>query len=123
MSNTLSLRNTWDLIAILIAIATFLLAAISEFYIGQHYMRPTMVLLFTVLFGNLARHGLRGDRWAKHILFWFGFLMSCMAFMGIFFAQRPKELLGDLFLPVWIAMFLLVAWLTWQYKRSNGIEL
>ena len=123
MSNTLSLRNTWDLIAILIAIATFLLAAISEFYIGQHYMRPTMVLLFTVLFGNLARHGLRGERWAKHILFWFGFLMSCMAFMGIFFAQRPKELLGDLFLPVWIAMFLLVAWLTWQYKRSNGIEL
>ena len=123
MSNTLSLRNTWDLIAILIAIRTFLLAAISEFYIGQHYMRPTMVLLFTVLFGNLARHGLRGDRWAKHILFWFGFLMSCMAFMGIFFAQRPKELLGDLFLPVWIAMFLLVAWLTWQYKRSNGIEL
>lgn len=123
MTNTLSLRNTWDLIAILIAIATFLLAAISEFYIGQHYMRPTMVLLFTVLFGNLARHGLRGERWAKHILFWFGFLMSCMAFMGIFFAQRPKELLGGLFLPVWIAMFLLVAWLTWQYKRKNAIEL
>lgn len=123
MSNTLSLRNTWDLIAVLIAIATFLLAAISEFYIGQHYMRPTMVLVFTVFFGNLARHGLRGARWAKNILFWFGFLMSCMAFMGIFFAQRPKELLGGLFLPVWIAMFLLVAWLTWQYKRKNDIAL
>ena len=123
MSNILSLRNTWDLIAILIAVATFLLAVISEFFIGQHYMRPTMVLLFTVIFGNLARHGLRGERWAKHMLFWFGFLMSCMAFMGIFFAQRPKELFGTFFLPIWVVMFLLVAWLTWQYKRKNDIAL
>ena len=123
MSNILSLRNTWDLIAILIAVATFLLAVISEFFIGQHYMRPTMVLLFTVIFGNLARHGLRGERWAKHMLFWFGFLMSCMAFMGIFFAQRPKELSGTFFLPIWVVMFLLVAWLTWQYKRKNDIAL
>ena len=123
MGNILSLRNTWDLIAVLIAVATFLVAVSSEFYIGQHYMRPTMVLLFTVLFGNFARHGLRGERWAKHVLFWFGFLMSCMAFMGIFFAQRPKVLLGDLFLPVWITLFLLVAWLTWQYKRKNNIAL
>ena len=122
MSKTFSLNNTWDLIAVLIALGTFL-AAMYQFVIGQHYMIPTMILLWTVLFGNLARFGLRGDRWAKHVLFWYGFLMSCMAFMGIFFAQRPKELLGGLFLPVWIAMFLLVAWLTWQYKRGNEIKL
>ncbi|MEM9209019.1 MAG: hypothetical protein AAGA61_07225 [Pseudomonadota bacterium] len=122
MSNTLSLKNTWDLIVALIAVGTFL-AAMYQFVIGEHYMIPTMILLPTVVLGNFARFGLRGDRWAKHILFWFGFLMSCMAFMGIFFAQRPKELLGPLFLPVWIAMFVLVAWLTWQYKQKNAISL
>ena len=122
MSNTLSLKNTWDLIAMLVALGTFA-AAMYQFVVGQHYMIPTMILLWTVLFGNLARYGLRGDLWAKHVLFWYGFLMSCMAFMGIFFAQRPMVILGDLFLPIWIAMFLLVAWLTWQYKRRNAISL
>lgn len=122
MGNTLSLKNSWDLVAGLVAAATFV-AAMYQFVIGQHYIIPTSILLWTVVFGNLARHGLKGARWAKHVLFWYGFLMSAMGFMGIFFAQRPKEILGGLFLPVWIAGFLLVAWLTWQYRRSNDLSL
>ena len=122
MKNAFSLKNTWDLIAVLVAVAAFTVA-MYQFAIEEHYIIPTSILLWTVLFGNLARYGLRGERWAKHILFWFGFLMSCMAFMGIFFAQRPKEILGAAFLPVWIAMFLLVAYLTWQYKHKNSLSL
>ena len=122
MTSTFSLKNTWDLAAAVLAVVTFV-AAMYQFVIGQHYMIPTMILLWTVLFGNLARFGLRGDRWAKHVLFWFGFLMSCMAFMGIIFAQRPKELLGTFFLPIWVVIFILVAFLTWQYREKNELEL
>lgn len=122
MKTLFSLRNSWDLLAIAIAALAFV-AAGYQFVIGKHYMIPTMILFWVVLFGNLARHGLRGDRWAKHLLFWFGFLMTCMSFMGIFFAQAPKEILGSAFLPVWIAMFALVAFLTWQYRKTNELEL
>lgn len=122
MNNVLSLRNSWDLIAVLVAIATFGMA-MYQFVVGEHYMIPTAILFWTILFGNLARRGLQGAKWAKYLLFWYGFLMSCLAFMGIFFAQAPKVALGSLFLPVWIAMFLLVAWLTWQYRRANSLTL
>ena len=122
MKNALALKNSWDLIAVLVAVLTFAMA-MYQFVIGQHYMIPTMWLLWTVLFANLARYGLRGAPWAKHMLFWYGFLMSCMAFMGIFMAGEPKKILGGLFLPVWIAGFLLVVYLTWQYKRRNEISL
>lgn len=122
MNKSLSFANSWDLVAGVVAVATFA-AAMYQFVIGQHYIIPTSILLWTVLFGNLARHGLRGERWAKHLLFWFGVLMSAMGFMGIFFAQRPREIFGGLFLPVWITGFLLVAWLTWRYRRANRLRL
>jgi len=122
MKNVFALKNSWDLFAVLVAVATFGMA-MYQFVIGKHYMIPTMWLLWTVLFGNLARYGLRGAPWAKHILFWFGFLMSCMGFMGIFFAQALRERLDGLFLVVWIPGFLLVAWLTWQYQRKNELSL
>lgn len=122
MNNAFSLKNAWDLIAILIAVLAFG-GAMYQFVIGKHYMIPTMYLFWTVFFGNLARYGMRGERWAKHILFWFGFLMSCMGFMGIFFAQALRERLDALFLPVWISGFLVVAFLTWQYRRRNELAL
>lgn len=121
MNKTL-LRNSWDVLAIPLALLAFA-SAMYQFVIGQHYMIPTANLVPCVLFANLARQGLKGERWAKYILFWFGFLMSCMAFMGLFFAQRPKVLLGDLFLPVWAALFLLVTWLTWQYRKHNELKI
>ena len=122
MNNAFSLKNSWDLIAVIVAVATFAMA-MYQFVIGKHYIIPTMILVWTVVFGNLARYGLSGARWAKHILFWFAFLMCCMGFMGIFFAQALRERLDTLFLPVWIAGFLLVVYLTWQYKRRNEIAL
>ncbi len=122
MTSTFSLKNTWDLAAAVLAVVTFV-AAMYQFVIGQHYMIPTMILFWCVLFGNLARYGLRGTRWAKHVLFWFGFLMTCMSFMGIFMAKQPKETLGAAFLPVAIVIFILVAFLTWQYREKNELEL
>ena len=122
MPNPFSLKNTWDLVAALLAVATFI-AAMHQFVIGQHYIIPTMILFWCVLFGNLARYGLRGTTWAKYILFWFGFLMTCMSFMGIFMAKQPKETLGAAFLPVAIVIFILVAFLTWQYRQKNELAL
>lgn len=122
MNDALSLKSSWDLLALLAAALSFA-AAMYQFVVGQHYMIPTAILLWTVLFGNLARWGLKGQRWAKYVLFWFGVLMTAMAFMGLFFAQQPKVLLGNLFLPVWGALFLVVLWLTWQYKRQNRLAL
>lgn len=122
MNKLFSLKSTWDLLVIPIALLTFAMA-IYQFAWEKHYMIPTAWLIPTLLFANLSRRGIKGERWAKYVLFWFGVAMTAMAFMGLFYAQRPKVLLGDFFLPVWGALFLLVAWLTWQYKRQNQLSL
>ena len=122
MSALFSLRSSWELLAAIAAVALFG-AAMYQFIVGQHYMIPTAILAPTFLFANLARRGFKGERWAKYVLYWFGVLMSSMAFMGIFMAGAPKEKLGALFLPAWGAMFLLVAWLTWQYGKRNELNL
>ena len=122
MKNVFSLKNTWDLAAAVLAVVTFGYA-MQQFVIGKHYIIPTTILFWCVLFGNLARYGLRGTPWAKHVLFWFGALMTCMAFMGIFMAQLPKEKLGAAFLPVAVVVFVAVAFLTWQYRKHNDLSL
>jgi hypothetical protein len=41
--------------------------------------------------------------------------------MGLFFAQRPKVLLGPAFLPVWGLVFLAVLFLTVSYARHHRL--
>ena len=119
-SGLLSLGNSFDLI-FAVAAAVGVLAVLQTFVIGQHYIIPSGILAVTVLIGNIARFGLRGQIWAKHVLFWCGFLFTAHAFFALFFSKRYRELLGDAFEPVCVVVVLVFAFLTWQYARRNTI--
>lgn len=120
MKRWLSLANSFDLIFAGLAVAGAL-AALQTFLIGQHYLIPSVILVVTVVLGNLARYGLANHAWAKQILFWCGFLFTAHVFMALFFSKRYRELLGDAFEPVCVVVFVGFAWLTWQYARENRI--
>ena len=120
MKNLLTLKHSLDLLAAIIAIAA-LLGVLQTFIIGKHFVIPTMVLVLAVFFGNLVRSSMRGERWAKHVLFWIFFIATCHAFFALFWAVTPRELLGDAFLFVYGAVFLIVGFLTWQYAKRNEL--
>jgi len=120
MKNLFSLEHSLDLAAVIVAIAA-LLGVMQTFIIGQHFVIPTMVLVLAVFFGNLARSSLRGERWAKHVLFWIFFIATCHAFFALFWAVTPREILGDAFLFVYGAVFIVLGFMTWQYAKKNKI--
>ena len=120
MKNLFSLEHSLDLAAVIIAIAA-LLGVMQTFIIGQHFVIPTMVLVLAVFFGNLARSSLCGERWAKHVLFWIFTIAACHAFFALFWAKTPREILGETFLYVYGAAFVVLAILCWQYAMKNEI--
>ncbi len=120
MKNLLSLRHSLDLAAAVVTVAA-LLGVLQTFIIGRHFVIPTMILVLAVFFGNLARHGLRGERWAKHVLFWIFLVATCHAFFALFWAKTPREILGDAFLFVYGAAFLILGYLSWQYAKKNEL--
>jgi hypothetical protein len=75
MKKLFSLKHSLDLLAVIVAIAA-LLGVIQTFIIGKHFVIPTMVLVLVVVFGNLAGSSMRGERWAKHVLFWIFFIAA-----------------------------------------------
>jgi hypothetical protein len=115
-----SLKHSLDLLAVIVAIAA-LLGVLQSFIIGKHFVIPTMLLVLAVFFGNLARSSMRGERWAKHVLFWIFFISTCHAFFALFWAVTPREILGDAFLFVYGAAFVILGFLTWQYAKKNEI--
>ncbi len=120
MKNLLSLRHSLDLAAAVVTVAA-LLGVLQTFIIGRHFVIPTMILVLAVFFGNLARYGLRGERWAKHVLFWIFLVATCHAFFALFWAKTPREILGDAFLFVYGAAFLILGYLSWQYAKKNEL--
>ena len=98
-------------------------AVLYQFIVGKHYIIPTVLLVFPLLTGNVARNGYRDRPWAKYSAFWIGVLLTCHGFFAIFHAQTPRRLLGDAFEPVAVVVTLLLAWLTWQYRRRNELDL
>jgi hypothetical protein len=120
MKKLFSLENSLEAIAALFALGATL-GVLQTFIIGKHFVIPTMILVFAVLFGNLARFGVRGERWAKHTLFWIFFLMACHAFFALFWAATPREILGGLFLPVYGVVFVVLSALCWTYSKKNGL--
>lgn len=120
MQGTFSLRNSFDIIAAVIA-AFAVLAVLQTFVIGRHYLIPTMILVWAVLFGNLARYGFAGRRWAKQILFWIFFVFTCHLFFAIFFTQKYREIMGDAWEYVGSGLFVVFAFLTVQYARKNAL--
>lgn len=120
MKNAFSLKNSLDLIAALIAVVAAL-AVLQTFVIGKHYLIPTMILFWGVLFGNLARYGLRDHAWAKQILFWIFFLFTAHLFFALFFSVKYRAILGSAFEIVIGVMFLVFALLTFAYAKGNAL--
>lgn len=112
--------NSLDWAAAVIALVA-LGAVLYTFIIGRHYIIPTAILVPALLFGNLARHGLAGRRWAKELLFWIGVLFTAHTFFALFFAQTPRALLGAAFEPVCGVVFALSAFTVTQYARRNAL--
>ena len=120
MKNKLTLGYSMEWVAALICIGA-LLAVLQTFIIGRHFLIPTMILFVAAFFGNLARFGFRDRAWAKHTLFWLGFVFTCHLFFALFWAKRYREFLGGSFEYVFGALVLLFGWLVWQYARKNRI--
>ena len=120
MKKLFSLENSLEAIAALFSLGAILGVA-QTFIIGKHFVIPTMILVIAVLFGNLARYGVQGQRWAKHTLFWIFFLMTCHAFFALFWATTPREILGEMFLPGYGLVFLVLGMLCWLYAKKNEL--
>lgn len=120
MKRLFSLENSLELLASLIAIGA-ILGVLETFINGKHFVIPTMILALAVVFGNLARFGANGQRWAKHTLFWIFFLMACHTFFALFWAATPREILGEMFLPVYGLAFAVLTVLCWLYAGRNKL--
>ncbi len=120
MKKLFSLQHSLELLAVFIS-AGALLGVLQTFIIGKHFVIPTIILVLAVFFGNLARFGIQGQRWAQHILFWIFAIAACHAFFALFWAKAPRELLGDAFNYAYGASFLLLSFLSWQYAQKNKL--
>ena len=120
MGKLFSLKNSIDLIALLAAVAAGL-AVVQTVVVGRHYIIPTAILVVAVLFANLARYGLRGQLWAKHLLFWLGTILTTHFFFALFWSKRYREWLGASFEYACAALVLLLAYLVYQYARNNKL--
>ncbi|MFT5500977.1 MAG: hypothetical protein ACI88G_001110 [Woeseiaceae bacterium] len=120
MKKLFSLEHSLELLAWIVAIVATL-GVLQSFIIGKHFVIPTMVLFLAVLFGNLGRFAMQGKEWAKHVLFWIFFIAACHAFFALFWAKTPREILGDAFIYVYGADFLLLSFLSWQYAARNSL--
>lgn len=120
MKNLFSLKHSLEWLAALVALGA-LFGVLQTFIIGKHFVIPTLILALAVFFGNLARYGLRGERWAQHVLFWIFLLATCHAFFALFWAKTPREILGEAFLYVYGSVFVILAILCWHYAKKNDI--
>ena len=116
----LSMSHGLDWLLALCAFVGFL-AVLQTFVIGKHYIIPTLLLVVTVLVGNLAWYGLQQVKWAQCVNFWIGFIVTCHLFFAVFWAKTPREILGNTFEPVAIVMTLIMLALTVFYARKNQI--
>jgi len=120
MKKLLTMKHSLELLAAVIAIAA-LLGVLQTFIIGKHFVIPTMMLALAVLFGNLARSGMRGERWAQHVLFWMFFIAAWHTFFALFHAVTPKAMLGAAFHYVYGTALVIFALLSWQYAKRNEL--
>ena len=120
MNKILSLKYSMETVAAMLAVGG-LLGVLQTFIIGRHFVIPTVILAVTVLFANLARAGYRDNMLAKQVLFWFGFILTCHTFFALFWAKTPREMLESAFYPVYGSVFVVFAYLTWQYARRNSV--
>lgn len=92
---------------------------LQTFIIGKHFIIPTIILAVTILLGNIAWYGFQQKAWAKYLLLWIGFLTTAHFFFALFWAKKYRSILGETFEPICILVVLVLAFLTYQYARSN----
>lgn len=99
------------------------IGVLQTFIVGRHFVIPTMILLMLMLFGNLARCGLKDQRWAKHVLFWIFTLAVFHSLFALVWARdaRPGQLLGEAFYPLYAGFALGVGTLCFLYARRNAL--
>ncbi|GAB3112299.1 hypothetical protein [Pseudomaricurvus hydrocarbonicus] len=120
MEKTLNFSNTLDWFMAALAVIVGV-AVLQTFILGQHYIIPTVLLVLTVLLGNLAWYGLHQAAWAKRVNFWCGLLLTAHFFFALFWSKKYRELLGDQFEWVCAAAVLVVGLLTWLYATKNRL--
>lgn len=122
MKNLFRLENALEALAALASLAA-LAGVLQSFVIGRHFVIPTLFLVLAILFGNLARFGLRGHRWAKHLLFWTFFVLACHTFFALFWAAeaRPGALFGAAFYPLYGSFFIVIGALCALYAGRNSL--
>jgi len=98
-------------------------AVLQTFLVGRHFVIPTLILGLAMLFGNLARFGLRDQRWAKHVLLWIFLLLVFHALFALAWAgdARPGQLFGSAFYPLYGGFALGVGALCIAYARRNAL--
>lgn len=116
----LNLGYSFDLMFAAISVAA-VLAVLQSFVIGRHYIIPSVILVAAVVLGNIAWYGLQGQRWAKMVLFWSGFLFTCHAFFALFWSKAYRDVLGSAFEWVCVATVILFVYLLVQYVRQNKL--
>ena len=122
MKKLFSLDNSLEALAALIALAGSVLV-VWNFVIGKHFVIPTMFLLLVFYFGNLARAGVNGERWAKHLLLWTFLLAVFHSFFALFWAAeaRPGALFGAAFYPMYGGFCVIVGWLCFNYAKRHSL--
>ncbi|HLU07916.1 MAG TPA: hypothetical protein VKZ91_15260 [Woeseiaceae bacterium] len=116
----LSLKYSMEFIVSLLTLVA-LLGVFQTFVVGKHFIIPTVILTLGIILGNLAAYGYRDQPWAKHMLFWFGVIFTLHAFFALFWAKAYRDLLGDAFEYLCVAIVAIMAVLTWQYARRNAL--
>jgi hypothetical protein len=98
-----------------------LAGVIYTFVVGRHFIIPTIILSFAVLFANLSFYAFKGRLWAKLLTFWLYLLLSCHLFFALFWAQKYRQVLQQAFEPACIIALLLLVFLLVKYQRSNHL--
>ena len=122
MKKLFSLDNSLEALAALVALVASV-AVLQTFIIGKHFVIPTIILLLVFFFGNLARAGINGKRWAKHMLLWIFLLAVFHTFFAMFWAAeaRPGALFGAAFYPVYGSFFLIIGGLCLNYAKRHAL--
>ena len=120
MKKSLTWANSLDWFFALLALLAGL-AVLETFVIGKHYIISTILLVITVLFGNMAWYGLTQSQWAKRVNFWCGFLLTSHGFFALFWSKKYREILGEQFLLVCGVITLTFLVLTCMYAKRNRL--
>ena len=116
----LTYSNSLEWITAFIACLS-ILAVLQTFVIGRHFIIPTAVLTLSILLGNLTAYAFMGRLWAKRIIFWLYFVFTSHLFFALFWAKKYREILEQAFIPSFLIIFLLFAFLLVQYNRKNQL--